>query len=266
MSFDCVVTHDATFHADEVFAVAMLKYAGHTFKIIRTRNHNLLERFRYVSDTLLLDVGGYYEPELLNFDHHQDKNLQSAAGLIYEHFKDKICPVEFQPYFSEFISAIDLIDTNRNNIYETWATLPAGFRNVSNIISGFNRDIRDEDNQRYQFSRAVDFATTILANEIYSASKKAKSESDYKNRVILPNNIAVFDEYSAIWKDKKDHLMAVMPAANGWQINSRDTALAQIPESVSECEGFIFRHASGFMAVVKEKSVAVEFASTFTQM
>jgi len=283
MNFNRVITHDTTFHADDVFAVAMLQtamdaYHGFPFdlftgyynvnenhfrgfELFRTRNPEILAAGLADPQILVLDVGGVYDPSMLNFDHHQDMNLMSAAGLVYEHFKDLICPrPDAQPFFEKFISAIDAMDTNRNNIYGVWATLPSGFRNVSSIIGGFNRDVTDPDQQFIQFRKAVEFAMVIIGNEVYNSERKAEFEAEYHRRVILPNNVAVFEEYSGIWKDKTDHVFAVMPHANGWQIQSRDTTIDVVPESIAHCPGFIFRHKSGFMAVVKDKRVAIWFA------
>ena len=64
----------------------------------------------------------------------------------------------------------------------------------------------------------------IIENEHYAAIEKAKSERQYASRQILPNNVAVFDEFSTVWKEKGEHLFAVLPHANGWQIVSQDTA------------------------------------------
>jgi uncharacterized UPF0160 family protein len=260
MRFNKVITHDTTFHADEVFAVAMLIHAGHEFEVVRTRNAEVLAEAVSDPNILVLDVGGSYDPSMLNFDHHQDTELLSAAGLIYTNCKDAICPAQAQPYFTNFISSIDVMDTNRNNIYGVWSALPSGFRNTSGIIGGFNREVTDSDQQDGQFAKAVKFALTIIENEIHGALKKARSESEYALRTVLSNNVAVFDTYSAIWKSKGDHMIAVMPHANGWQIQSRDTAVATIPEGIADVGGFVFRHKSGFLAVVKDKEEIVAFA------
>lgn len=260
--FSKVITHNTAFHADDVLAVAMLRYANFEFELIRTRTPSVLAEAIADPNTLIADVGGVYDPAMLNFDHHQDMSLPSAAGMIYENFKDLICPTDAQPFFAQFIASIDAIDTNRNNIYAVWNTLPEGFRNTSNILSGFNRDVMNAAQQDDQFNRAVEFALIIIENERHSAIEKAKSERQYSERSILPNNVAIFDEFSTVWKEKGEHQFAVLPHANGWQIQSRDTAVATVPERVAECEGFIFRHGSGFMATVKDKAVAVEFAAS----
>ena len=115
MNFHTVVTHDTTFHADDVFAVAMLTQFHAGFNLIRTRDENILKYARLDPQIVVLDVGGQFDSEMLNFDHHQDIELPSAASLVYEHFKDRICPQPAQPYFEEFVSVIDLLDTTRDN-------------------------------------------------------------------------------------------------------------------------------------------------------
>lgn len=261
-SFSKVITHDTSFHADDVIAVALLRHAGYDFELIRTRNPQVLADAVADPNTLILDVGGSYDPEKLNFDHHQDMELSSAAGLVYEHFKDEICPAEAQVFFGRFIASIDAMDTNRDNIFDLWATLPKGFRNTSGLIGGFNREVTDAALQYSQFEKAAAFALEIIGNEIYKSVKKAKSEAEYNDRLILDNNVAVFDQFSTVWKEKKEHTFAILPHANGWQIQTMDTNIAKIPESIAELDGFVFRHASGFMAVVKDKSVVMDFAQT----
>lgn len=260
MKFHTVITHDTTFHADDVFAVAMLIMVNSDVRLIRTRDPDILKSGKEDIEVVVLDVGGVYDPAMLNFDHHQDMSLMSAAGLIFEHFKNDICPRKSQPYFAQFISAIDMIDTNRGNIYATWDLLPSGFRNVSSVIGSFNRDVNDRSLQYDQFYKAINFAHEIIENEILHATKTAEFEMEYELREILPNSVAVFNTFFKNWKEKKDHVFAVMPHANGWQIQSRDTSIDRVPERVANCPGFIFRHGSGFMAVVLEKDVAIEFA------
>lgn len=163
-----VITHNGIFHADEVIAIALLRIAGFSrLNIVRTSDKAEIEMGIKNPTTFVIDVGGIHDPSKRNFDHHQDKGLPSAAGLVYEYFKDQICDKDSQPFFSKFIASIDAIDTNRDNIYKTWNTLPDGFRNTSNIISGFNRNPDDHDEQQRQFEAALTFAYLILVNEIH---------------------------------------------------------------------------------------------------
>lgn len=258
--FNKLITHNATFHADEVFAIALLWQAGYVFQLERTREKEIIAEALANSKTLVLDVGMSYNSEMNNFDHHQDADLFSAAGLIWNHIKYDFCKPELHVYLDPFFYAIDAMDTNRNLIYHEWEKLPKGFRNVSSIIAGYNRDPENDVKQRSQFLKALHIAEEIIGNELHNAEKKHTSELAYKSREILPNNVAVFDEFNSVWKDKKDHVFAVMPHATGWQIQSIDKSIDLVPESIADVEGFVFRHISGFMGVVKEKHQAIKFA------
>ena len=62
-----VAVHSGPFHADEVFACALLLWTDryHSPTIIRTRNAEIIGQAE-----LAADVGGDYDPERLRFDHH----------------------------------------------------------------------------------------------------------------------------------------------------------------------------------------------------
>lgn len=260
-----ILTHSGEFHADEVVATAMLRIAGIHAPVQRSREPAVVRAAQADPHTLVLDVGYAFEPALLNFDHHQDMALPASAGMVWAHFRDAICPdADAQLFFGQFIESIDAYDTNRNGIVERWKDLAEGQRNASEVIKGFNRDITQPDVQDAQFAQAVAVAERLVRNELYLAAEKAASERDYIRREVLPNGVAVFAQHSKVWKEKGEHLFAVMPHPEGWQIQSRDTRLAQIPEHISQCEGFVFRHATGFVAAVKDKSVAVAFAATLS--
>lgn len=263
LKFNRLITHDTTFHADDVIAVALLIVAGYNdYTFIRTRDKDTVEEALRNPETLILDTGMMYDPAMLNFDHHQDKSLMSAAGLIYLEISDELLPDEAQPYFAQWISSIDAIDTNRDHIYHLWDQLPSGFRHTSSVLGGFNRDSSNAEVQDEQFQKALEVAIHIVRNEIYSATRKAESERKYSQRIILENNVAVFDEYSTVWKEKRDHVFVVMPHANGWQIQTIDTAIDLIPEAITSAPGFHFRHITGFMATLTTKDDAISFAAT----
>ncbi|MFL6693922.1 MAG: MYG1 family protein [Ramlibacter sp.] len=61
-----IATHSGTFHADDVFGVAVLATVFPDHEIIRTRNPDEIARADYV-----VDVGGVWDPAGGRFDHHQ---------------------------------------------------------------------------------------------------------------------------------------------------------------------------------------------------
>jgi uncharacterized UPF0160 family protein len=61
-----VATHDGSFHADEVFAIAALQLLGEPVEVVRTR-----DRGSQAAADLRVDVGFRHDPEAGDFDHHQ---------------------------------------------------------------------------------------------------------------------------------------------------------------------------------------------------
>lgn len=86
-SFTRVVTHSGVFHVDEVLALALLinlDVIPNNQEI--TRVEEVPEEWLDDPGTLVIDVGGRFEPENNNFDHHHDKSLPAACMLVLEHF------------------------------------------------------------------------------------------------------------------------------------------------------------------------------------
>ena len=59
-------THDGRFHADEIFALAVLNLFYPDLEIVRSRDENV-----YKNANIIVDVGHIYDPDSLIFDHHQ---------------------------------------------------------------------------------------------------------------------------------------------------------------------------------------------------
>ncbi|MGH2895464.1 MAG: MYG1 family protein, partial [Solirubrobacteraceae bacterium] len=57
-----IATHDGSFHADEVFAIAALGLLGEPFEVVRTRDRDVLARA-----DVRVDVGFRYDPSSGDF-------------------------------------------------------------------------------------------------------------------------------------------------------------------------------------------------------
>jgi uncharacterized UPF0160 family protein len=89
------VTHDGTFHTDDLFATATLSLLNNgNITIVRTRNNFKIKKGDYV-----YDVGGEYNADEDIFDHHQREGAgvrvngipYSAFGLVWDKYGEKIC-------------------------------------------------------------------------------------------------------------------------------------------------------------------------------
>ena len=61
-----IATHSGTFHADDVFGVAVLAFLFPGSRIVRTRDEREIAQADFA-----VDVGGAWDPAAGRFDHHQ---------------------------------------------------------------------------------------------------------------------------------------------------------------------------------------------------
>ena len=88
-----IVTHNAKFHTDDVFAIATLLILYPEAEIIRTRDEAILK-----SADIVVDVGQVHDAEKNRFDHHQvggagkrENGIQYASfGLVWKKFGEEI--------------------------------------------------------------------------------------------------------------------------------------------------------------------------------
>jgi len=77
-----VATHPGNFHADDVFAVAVLQLVHGELEIVRTRDPEL-----QAAADVRIDVGGRHDPATGDFDHHQNGGAgERANGIRYASF------------------------------------------------------------------------------------------------------------------------------------------------------------------------------------
>lgn len=266
--FHSCLTHDTVFHADEITAVYLVKRAGFSGEVVRSRKATIVETSVNDPYTLVLDCGMKLEPAMGNFDHHQDRNANHVtAGLIWSEVKDQLYPNDpiTQQFVGEVIAAIDAVDLGKENAHTALGSelIARGYRSISATVSGFNRPEWGAEGQNVQFQMAMQ----VIENEIYAAEQRAKAEKEYGNREIFNNNVAVFETFSPIWKEKGDHTFAVLPytTPSQWQIVSANSVSWPLPEeSVLKTlvgDDLIFRHQSGFMATFKNKDAAIVVAN-----
>jgi uncharacterized UPF0160 family protein len=75
-------THDGRFHADEIFALAVLNIVFPDLEIVRSRDEKV-----YKNVDIIVDVDHVYDAENLIFDHHQRNfALKRESGIPYASF------------------------------------------------------------------------------------------------------------------------------------------------------------------------------------
>ena len=110
-----VVTHSGPFHADEVFAYALLRvFSGAEVSLSRTRDPALIAQA-----DVAIDVGGEYDPARGRFDHHQRsyQGALSSAGMVLSWLEHtgKLSAHLAGQLRADWVEYIDAVDTGRRS-------------------------------------------------------------------------------------------------------------------------------------------------------
>jgi len=288
-----LVTHNGSFHADDIFATAtlslLLEKKGESFKIIRTRDPEIIKEGDYV-----YDVGGIYDEKTNRFDHHhkdfkekrENGIMYSSFGLVWKKFGGEISDSK------EVADLIDKrlvspIDANDNGIDLIDLKIEDVFPyNIESFFSSMRPSwSEDNSNLDHMFFECVKIAKKILlreivyakdrilaqekVNEIYEKTKDKRIiilDGDYSHQptysnfkdliyVIYPRISDNFWTVKAIREDeKKFKNKKSLPISWG---GIRDEEL----QKITGVEDAIFCHRALFMAVAKTKEGAIKLAN-----
>jgi uncharacterized UPF0160 family protein len=221
-----IATHNGNFHADDVFGIAALRHIFPSFKLIRTRDLELIGKA-----DIVLDVGGIYDPETGRFDHHQRGGAgerengipYSSFGLIWKKYGLDICEGNqnvANSIDSGLVSTIDAIDCGYVKGVSEGISL-------SQTISMFNPTWQEESHFDTCFDEAVDFAARILTRFIASASGGNNAKAIVAKAIenAADPRVIVLEQYTP-WKRtvhalSEEALYMVYPSNSGdWRIQT----------------------------------------------
>lgn len=249
VSFNCdeIITHDGIFHADEVFAIAIIhSLVEDDIPVRRTRkvtNEELNNPRIWV-----LDQYGRHEPELHNFDHHQSKLMDSTNCLVLDYlYKEQwigkdIWKALLTPYMA--ISE-----------YDIWG--PKG-KNVGAPFNGFqvNEFIKSLNNLSNGFDLALTVARMFIDSKVAFINKQQESANLWDNGEVISANIRLCKAYPILWQSYNEEKILIAPEAGLWKVYSSDTARYPITTTGKE----VFIHTNKFIAGYNSKEDAVEAA------
>lgn len=288
-----LVTHNGSFHSDDVFACAtlslLLEKKGEKFKVIRTRDEKIIKTGDYV-----FDVGGIYNPRKNKFDHHQvsfkekRKNgiVYSSFGLIWKKYGIEICGSKSVAERID-LSLVQAVDAGDNGI-EIYRSIKkdCGPYKIQNIFGLFLPTALEKLDKDKQFIKVFRLARIILTREIKKNSDSLKMEktiqdlykkSKNKKLLIIENNIYPRHEIQQAVENFPQILYVVFPSTNDWNILAIKKDLnsfklkKQFPkkwggligakfQKVSKVADAIFCHRGLFLAVAKSKEGAKKLA------
>jgi len=108
-----IATHPNPRHVDDLLSVALLsqKYPEAEITFVHPQNEEKLSELREDPSVILVDVGGDYNPELKNYDHHQDPELPFSFRLVLKHeFPEYQRVFEENPLWKREFDFFDLQD------------------------------------------------------------------------------------------------------------------------------------------------------------
>lgn len=221
-----IATHNGNFHADDVFSIAALKNIFPSFKLIRTRNLEVISKA-----DIVIDVGGEYEPDNGRFDHHQRGGAgerengipYSSFGLIWQKYGVEICDGNQEvanAVDTGLVSTIDAIDCGHVEGVNKGISL-------SQTISMFNPTWQEETHFDSCFDEAVDFASRVLSRFIASASGGISAKDIVATAIDNAEDprVIVLEKYTP-WKTtvhtlSKKALYVIYPSESGqWRIQT----------------------------------------------
>lgn len=290
-----VVTHNGSFHPDDVLAVATVTlYLGEkNYEIIRTRDLDIIKKADWV-----LDVGGESNPSKKRFDHHQIDVIgrengipYSSFGLIWNELGEKLCGSKAiaKSIEERLVFPIDAADNQMTVCSPVHEGLnPFVFFDV---ISTFEPAWESEENYHVGFCRSVSFARRLLRRMIARGkgleTMRSLIKETYKkaeNKELLIFDKPIYRDEVADYKDTKIFVSPVLgfgEGNNNWMVvavpkkNGSLTNRAIFPkewgglsdrelEDISGIEGAVFCHKELYIFVTKTKKAALKAASRFT--
>ncbi len=178
-----LITHDGSFHSDDVFAAAtlaiLLEKNNEEFEIIRTRDEKIIKTGDYV-----FDVGGVYDAEKNLFDHHQiggagrrsatmqggPKPIEYAAcGLVWKKFGEELCKSQKVSDIIDkrLFAPIDAADNGMDLVQNIHDITPYYIQHAFAAIRPTWREENVTDDE--MFFKCVEIAKEILSREIIQA-------------------------------------------------------------------------------------------------
>ena len=291
MKINKLVTHDGSFHADDIFACAtlclVLEKEGVKFEITRARNEEIIKNGDYV-----FDVGGVYDAETNRFDHHQkggagkrENSIEySSFGLVWKKFGLKLTGSEeiTELIDEHLVAPVDAFDNGFDLVENKYDISPYFIQHffISMRPTWAEKDISNDK----MFLKSVEIAKEILSREIMQAKDtflaKERIISIYQNAT--EKRIIILDEsypYENILNNFSEPLFVVYPKTNDnlWGVKvikenpKTFKSRKDFPslwgglqneelQKISGVQDAVFCHKGLFMAVAKSKEGAIKLA------
>ncbi|MDK9793894.1 MYG1 family protein [Vibrio sp. D431a] len=280
-----IITHSGSFHADEIFATALIKrFYNSNVEVIRTREDSILSEAVQDPNIWVVDVGRSYNERRRNFDHHQASFSKkwskteipfSSCGLVWSYLKKKgflskkLSDGEVKIIEDKLIIPIDKHD----NRVATWP------QSVMFKLANRNKNTIED------FHRALTIAEIHLEDTIYYAKQTELNIQRIKDVEFIENGlVAVVGEeiHNMInpLANNTDAKVVIMPKTKDGDISNITWAIRSLPsekegvlapkewrglssielQEMSGLKSLDFTHKSGFLTIAKNRKDAEKVA------
>lgn len=283
-----VATHDGSFHADEVFAIAALGLLGEPLEVVRSRDPDVL-----AGADLRVDVGFSDDAAAGDFDHHQrgfdrvraNGVRYASFGLVWDAYGARVCGGDQELADAVDATLIQGVDANDVGQALTRPVIEgAQSLTVNGIVGGFNLAWDETGDERERFDAAVELARGVLEREIASAAaglrarrivEQAIADTEDPRLIELPVNgpwksvlvPAAPDALYVIYPKRQGFGLEAVPRELGSFDNRRD-----LPEEWAGLEGAelvavtgvddaLFCHAKRFLVVASTHDAILQLAA-----
>jgi uncharacterized UPF0160 family protein len=287
-----LVSHDGSFHSDDIFACAtlflVLEKKNEKGKVCRTRNEEKIKKGDYV-----FDVGGIYDPEKNRFDHHQKGGAgirengipYSSFGLVWKKYGKKLCQDEEVAKIldNNLVSPIDAFD-NGVDLFEVKNTIAPYL--IQHFFLAMRPSVHEKNKKSNlnMFLKSVKIAQEILKREIVHAQEAVFLEKKLENiyNKLSDKRILIMEEdlhNDDILYKFKELLFVIYPRRSDdlWAVRAvrknprnfenrknlpKEWAGKRNEEmvNVTNVSDAVFCHNALFLAVAKSKEGAVKLA------
>jgi uncharacterized UPF0160 family protein len=223
-----VATHPGNFHADDVFAVAVLGLVHGPLDVVRARDAE-----RQAAADIRVDVGGRDDPATGDFDHHQKGGAgerpngirYASFGLVWREFGTQLAGGD------EAAAAIDERIVQGVDANDTGQTISRSLvddirpMSVSGVIAAMNA-VWDEElsaqEEDARFGEAVALATGILQRELAGSRAYRRGLDLVRAAIGRASDPRIIElDRNMPWRETvvttaPDALFVMYPKSDGW--------------------------------------------------
>jgi uncharacterized UPF0160 family protein len=288
-----IATHSGTFHADDVFAVAVLRLAHPDgVEVVRTRDRAVQE-----AADVRIDVGHTYDPDGGTFDHHQkggagerDGIPYASFGLVWANYGPAICAAVADGDAPELVRGVDHLLVKPIDANDVGVQLAPVREDglapyaVSAQIAALNPswdEVADED---AAFAQAVEIAHLTLEREIARQASGLRARARVERAITAAGGerrLLELDEdvpwIRPVVEGAPDVLFVIYPKRDGYGLRAVPRALGDfanrkdLPAAWAGLEGdalaaatgvpdAVFAHVKRFMAVAGSREGVLALA------